>query len=228
MNFMTSQFNLRTTATALGVVAAVFWSAGSSSTLAQTTTNKPPVPDYRFVAQRNIFNPNRFPSSGGDRPRPSGQALARAPGFALVGTMIYEKGSFAFFDGTDAQYKKVIKNSGTIGDYQVAEIAAKYVTLQADTNRVTLPVGMQMKKLGETWELVAGTDAAIGGASTSGFSGGRDREYSNRRFGRRAAQDNSSSSEQTDSAPAPAPAPTGDVSDVMKRLMQQRERELQK
>jgi hypothetical protein len=199
---------------------------GLQPTLARAAaTNSPPVPDARFITQRNIFNPNRYAVTLDGRPQFNPRTIAQAPGFSLVGTMIYEKGAFAFFDGTEPQYKKVIKASGTIADYQVSEITPKYVTLQTSTNHVTLPVGMQMKRLGGEWALVAGTDSSSG--SSNGGSGSSDRGSGNRRFGRRSADQNAGSG----SAAAPTSAPSGgggNASDILQKLMQQREKELQK
>ena len=222
----TNNSTMRAAAAGLLVAGLTCLVTGISACAAQGNTNSPPVPDYRFIAQRNIFNPNRYATSD-EHPQFSPQVVARAPGFALVGTMIYDKGAFAFFDGTESQYKKVIKNSGSIADYQVAEINAKYVTLQANTNRVTLPVGMQMKRIGESWELVAGTDLPF---VSSGGGGSSEREYGNRRFGRRSENggNNSGAGASAVTPAAPSSASSADVSEVMKRLMQQREKELQK
>src|SRR5437016_4611968 len=68
---------------------------------ARAQTNSSSAPDFnsfRIITQRNIFDPNR---SGIGRPftrhNPSSNRTIDA--FALVGTMSYEKGKFAFFDG---------------------------------------------------------------------------------------------------------------------------------
>lgn len=87
--------------------------AGAAGTNASSAANS--VPSYRFIAQRSIFNPNRYAGSGEGRLL-NPQRVAAAPGFALVGTMLYERGAFAFFNGTDSQYKKVLQASGVIAD----------------------------------------------------------------------------------------------------------------
>jgi len=204
----------------------------TTSTNSPSATNSVPAkPAYKFIAERNIFNPNRYAGSGEGRVDP--KRVAGYPGFSLVGTMFYDKGTFAFFDGTDSQYKKVLQTSGTIADYRVAEIAPQYVRLEANgnqavTNHVTLPVGMQLKKFPEgDWRLVAGTES-FGGSSDGGSGRWGDRRN---RFGR--SSDNSSSS-SSGAAPPAAPgsgsssSAGGSSSDILKRLMQQREQEMQK
>jgi hypothetical protein len=42
--------------------------------------------------------------------------------FGLVGTMSYEKGYFAFFDGSSSDYRKATQPSETIADYNVKEV----------------------------------------------------------------------------------------------------------
>ena len=161
---------------------------------------------FRIIAQRNIFNPNRYAGRQGGPRNP--RQIARAPGFALVGTMIYEKGAFAFFDGTDPQYKKVLKPSDTIADYRVAEIAPSYVKLETSGNQTTLPVGMQMKEIDGKWELAEGTESL--GRSSDNPSG-------------------ASASETTAEAGSETSSGGGSGADaILRRLMQQREKELQK
>ena len=161
---------------------------------------------FKIIAQRNIFNPNRYAGRSGGPRNP--RQIARAPGFALVGTMIYEKGAFAFFDGTDSQYKKVLKPSDTIADYRVVEIAPSYVKLETGGNQTTLPVGMQMKEIDGKWEMTEGTESL--GGSSGNPSG-------------------ASASETITEAGSETSSGGGSGADaILKRLMQQREKELQK
>ena len=161
---------------------------------------------FKVVAQRNIFNPNRYAGRTGGPRNP--RQIARAPGFGLVGTMIYEKGAFAFFDGSDAQYKKVLKPSDTIADYRVAEIAPSYVKLETGGNQITLQVGMQMKELDGKWELAEGTESL--GRSSDNSSGA------------------SASETTTEAGPETSSGGGSSADAILRRLMQQREKELQK
>lgn len=177
---------------------------------APVPTNSPPgtlsFDAFKVIPERNIFDPNHRPvtdAAAALRPVDPAQ-LARAEGFALVGTLISDKGAFAFFDGTDPKYHKVLPPSGTIGDYRIVAIQPKAVDLAAGSNRVEMPVGMQMKRVGQDdWRLMAGA-VTLAGAGDAGSS-----EHTTATNGVAGAE----------SAADPA------TSAILKRLMQQREKE---
>jgi hypothetical protein len=113
--------------------------------------------------------------------------------------MAYEKGWFAFFDGTSSDFRKVLQPTDTIAGYKVADIRADYVKLAGDGREVELRVGMQMKRHDEgEWQA---------GERTESFE-----------------STNASASATT----KPEPAEAGEQSEVLKRLLQKREQELQK
>jgi hypothetical protein len=151
---------------------------------------------FRIISERNIFNPNR----SGRNPRADGTKTQKPPkvdSFALLGTLSYEKGRFAFFDGSSPDYKKALKPSDTIAGYQVTEITASSVKLAA-TNQPTinLLVGMQMKREEQgPWSMSE-----------------RAESYSSPAPSAAAEQPNGTASNEG-------------MSDVMKRLMQKREQE---
>ena len=161
--------------------------------------------NFKIITQRNIFDPNRRAGSGERGRRIDPNRLARADGFSLVGTLIDKRGEFAFFSGSDSKYKKVLKVAGTIADYKVTEVAPDYVKLEANGNQIKMTVGMQMKKLdaGE-WQLVDG-NIALAKISDTAASETKDTDTS---------EDGPSTGSSADA--------------VLKRLMQQREKELNK
>ncbi len=118
---------------------------------AAQTTNAPAVVDYssfRLIADRNIFDPNRFPhTTRGHR-----QVSRSAPGFSLVGTMTYTNGLIAFFDGSDPDYRKVLSVNGTIAGYQVTVITLNGVKLSSTNKPVELAVGGQMRWESGEWQ----------------------------------------------------------------------------
>jgi hypothetical protein len=122
-----------------------FGSNGSSTTASANGTNGPASLDYaafRVVADRNIFNPNRQGyRSGGPRTRPRS-----VDSFSLVGIMSYEKGTFAFFDGSASEYRKALRTNDTIAGYQLTAIEPNAVKLALQTNELELRVGMQMRR----------------------------------------------------------------------------------
>src|SRR5262245_5625183 len=94
-------------------LAVLLFGAGTFPALGQST-NSPARPDYstfKIVTDRNIFNPHRYARSSRVREtRPT----AKSDSFALVGTMSYERGTFAFFDGSKSEFRKVVKPAEAI------------------------------------------------------------------------------------------------------------------
>jgi hypothetical protein len=167
-------------------------SNGSQNSSLTGTNGAPRSLDYsafRLVAERNIFDPNRSPRSS----RAPTQAKT-VDSFSLVGTMSYEKGDFAFFDGSSSDYKKVLKTNDMIASYKVVAISPELVKIVSGTNLLDLKVGTQMRRRENgTWEREASPAAYT--ASTSSAT------------------------------PSEAAAPSGAESDVLKKMMQRREKE---
>ena len=174
---------------------------GDSSDSAAGTNAGPTSLEYasfKLIVDRNIFDPNRFPRSS---PRPT-RALSRVDSLTLVGTMSYDKGTFAFFDGTSADYKKALKQTDVIVGYKVTNITPTSVTLAAGTNQLNLGVGMQLRREEDgPWRLSgqSGSYAAFAAASSTST--------------------NAASATSTDSTSSAAEA------DIIKRLMQKRQQE---
>jgi hypothetical protein len=196
------------------IVLAVF--TGGSFAVAQSNSVPGPT-DYaafsRFIAERNIFDPSRYPHNSRDthrtnyRPRVS----RAAPLFTLVGTMSYEKGMFAFFDGNQSDLRKVLypSDSNTIAGFAVTGVALGRVTLQSADKKqmVELKIGDGMRLEENRWQRVAKDEmpsiASVATAETS------------------AADDTSSNAEANSTPPS-----AGEENDILKKLMQQREQEL--
>jgi hypothetical protein len=178
---------------------------------AAAQSNSVPGPaDYaqfsRFITERNIFDPGRYAhsSTGASSYRP--KVPRSAPAFTLVGTMHYEKGMFAFFDGNNSDLRKVLyeSDSNSIAGYTVAEISLSGVKLQTADKKQTvrLGIGDMMRQEGSAWRLADSGEA---------FESAPD-----------SATAAESSSPDAGSAPSSASAPN----DILKKLMQQREKEL--
>jgi hypothetical protein len=147
---------------------------------------------FTLISERNIFNANRSARSGrgGDEDR----KVSQVDTFTLVGTLTYEKGPYAFFDGSSPDYSKVLEPGKSIAGYKIAAVEGNAVKLESGTNTVELSVGMKMRREEEgEWQVVSSGQPA-----------------------------NVSSSPSTGSSDSAA----GEESDIVKRLMQQREQEL--
>jgi hypothetical protein len=161
----------------------------------------------RFITERNIFDPGRYAHSspGASTYRPP--VSRSAPAFTLVGTMNYEKGIFAFFDGNNSDLRKVLyeSDSNSIAGYTVTEITLTSVKLQSADNKQTvqLKIGDMMRQEGSEWRL------SETGESPAFTSGG-----------------NAPAAEGASPAAAAVPSSASAPNDILKKLMQQREQEL--
>ena len=196
--------------------------AGSPTPAAQPEKSSPGMDyeSFRIITERNIFDPNR--SGRGSHSSRKGSSK-RGPGefFALLGTLSYEKGSFAFFDGSSSQYRSVLETSNNIAGYTIAAITASHVRLELTNGQaIELPVGMQMNKQDQgDWTLVARAEptASSGRLSASADKPGAD-----------GPETPVASEEEPEKVEKTAPSLSGAADGVLKRLMQKREQELTK
>lgn len=188
---------------------------------------------FRLIAERNIFNAER---SGGRVVLPTSRPR-RVESFTLVGTMAYEKGVFAFFESSNSEYARVVKAGGVIAGHKIADVLANAVKLEADGKIVELPLGAAMRREDEgTWHLGEAISTSNGSAYASNRSnddrssrssrGDRDRndDSRSRRSDNDSERGNSPDSNRSSAAPA---VPGADQSEILKRLMERRERESQ-
>jgi len=177
--------------------------SGRTQTDSTAGTNTGPASlDYaafKMIVDRNIFDPNRRPH------RPGTPSVRRPKSFdslTLVGTMTYEKGTFAFFDGTSSEYKKALKLTDTIAGYKVANIAPNSVKLASGTNELDLSVGAQLRREEDGPWLLAGRGGSYSDTPAA-----------------------TSATAAPTTAAASEAAPSGPDSDVLKKLMERRQKE---
>ena len=174
--------------------------ANAQSTDDSNTTD---YDSFQIIVQKNIFDPDRHPHWPNPFPRERG-----VPTFSLAGTMSYRKGMFAFFSGTSDDYQKVLQQGGTIAGYTVTNITFDGAQLLSSGKTVDMKVGAAMRLEGSDWELSApGEWGEISSSSETPSS----------------AQP--AGSQNTDSPSAPEPSSGGAPSDILKRLMEQRQQE---
>ena len=198
---------------------------------------------FRVISERNIFNANRSSRSSGRTSSREPERRVRTETFTLVGTMSYEKGRFAFFDGSSSQFRKVLQSEESIAGFKVAEVAPACVKLQTTNGQILeLCVGMQRKKReDEEWQLagrvesseVAGSGSASGGQTSSSAG---DPDVLKKLMERREQEGGVASDTSTQpalEADTKAAEPkdagsSGETDEVLKRLLQKREQELNK
>lgn len=196
---------------------------------------------FRIVSERNIFDPRRSGRSTSRNERREPERQVRMERFALLGTMSYEKGRYAFFDGSNSDFRKVAKPADSIAGFKIAEVAPTCVKLEMTNGQILeLCVGMQMKKLEEgDWQLAGKADPAQGtsrpassSSSLSSASGPESEEVLKRLQERREQEGGAvSAAPAVERPPVEEPKPTaapGESDDVLKRLLQKREQELNK
>lgn len=148
--------------------------AGTNAGKASNGTNTVGRFDYtsfRIIEDRNIFDPTRRPMRT-NFTRGSNAPVRRSQFFGLVGTISYEKGSFAFFDGSSSEFRKALKPEDTIAGYKVSEIGTDKVKLESAGKAVELRVGSQMRKeeAGE-WTVSTRTDTLATTVPTADATG---------------------------------------------------------
>ena len=189
--------------------------AVAASAWAQTNGNQTPGPtDYaqfsRFVATRNIFDPNRQPHSPSTRTRTTRTTRTHSPStpaFTLVGTMSYEKGWFAFFSGNSDELKQVLPAGKKIAGYTVTQVSQGRVTLAAadPKGNLQLRIGDVMRQENGKWELSGSGEVPAGDSSSTPEA----------------------ASAASSESPAAASTPASEPNDILKKLMEKRAKESQ-
>ncbi|TAK93564.1 MAG: hypothetical protein EPO07_17955 [Verrucomicrobia bacterium] len=243
MNFTRAVFKLLSS---LLVLVASTAGAQSTNTTAATTVAPARVEStsqkldesaFRIVSERNIFNGNR---SGGTVRLASSRRPTRVETFTLVGTMAYEKGVFAFFEGSSSEFTKVLKTDGVIAGHKIADILADAVKLEADGKEIELTIGSQMRREDEgAWHMAEASGGSVSSGGNTSFASNRNNSDSNNRNGRfnrggnngRRTESNNNrgnntpAAEASTSTSATPSSSSADAAEVLKRLMEQRAKE---
>jgi len=115
----------------------------SSSTKSGSTVPAEGFAAFKPISDKNIFNPNRNGRAQSDQPA---RKSPKVESFALVGTMSYEKGEFAFFESENSSYRKTAKPGDDIAGHKLTTIGSDEVKLLKDEKEVELKVGYQLRR----------------------------------------------------------------------------------
>jgi hypothetical protein len=197
----------------------------------ERTTTRLDESAFRIVAERNIFNANRIGPVRVTSPR----RPSVVESFTLVGTMDYEKGEFAFFEGSSSELTKVLKPGAVIAGHKLLAVSSQGVRLEADGREIDLPVGSQMRREDEgLWQVAearfSSPSPASNTASVASRSGRAERSNESLDRSRRGSDSSSRRGDNSESVnrPTASAAASGESEDeVLKRLMERRERESQ-
>ncbi len=121
--------------------------APSSQAPAQSASS-PTTPDFtsfRIITERNIFNASRSGTSAPTVDRTPGPK-PREDNFTLVGTLGDGQQWTAFFDGSRSELRGRLRRNETIAGYTLTQITNSGVQLENGTNTVQLRVGTQLRR----------------------------------------------------------------------------------
>jgi hypothetical protein len=159
---------------------------------------------FTMVADRNIFNQNRVPRSSRGTATNVVRRTPKIESLTLVGTMDYEKGKMAFFDGSSSQFKKAVKVGDSVGAFKLLDVTPSQVKLAGDKAEMELKLGQALRREDDgDWQLSSVSVFGSGASSTGALSG-----------------------KPADSTPASdASASGGGADDALKRLLERRAKE---
>jgi len=168
---------------------------------------------FQFARTRNIFDPNRQARSEAPRREqgPPKPPRSRPNFLTLTGTMVTGGKSFAFFSGAGSESSKVAGVGERVSDYKIAAINPADVQLEKGGKSVALGVGKQLTLEGTILVAPALSESAPAVAAAP-----------------------AASSTPADPAvpgtapPATAEPSSGGPSDVLKKMMERRQKEMTK
>ena len=163
---------------------------------------------FRLMRTKNMFDPSRRPArtetASAQRPAPARENKSST--LTLTGTMVTEGKVLAFFAGTRADYSKVLSVGGTIADCKITAIKATEVEMERGGKPGALVIGHQLQIEGAPSDVPA-EEPASGAPPIAGAP---------------------PADPAAPAGPTAGPAPSNDKSDVLRRMMERREKELNK
>jgi hypothetical protein len=171
----------------------------ASTPAPDTAASGPQFSDFRIIPERNIFNANRSAARTDQAPVRETPRAPQIDSFTLLGTLSYENGQFAYFDGSDPAYRAALEADESIAGGRLRRIEPDRVVLEIDGQVLELKVGMGLRR-------------EDNGAWT---------------VSKERPPESPSASRPTGTSRTGSSTSTNDTDDVLKRLMQQREQELE-
>lgn len=171
---------------------------------------------FRLIRTRNIFDPERRPiQSGTVAQRPQAAPPPRSNYVSLTGTMTTTGKKLAFFAGSAAEYNRVIGLQEVIAGYTIADILPTQVKLERDGKPTVVNVGQQIPLAASGTPPAAPIATPPSGADTPPQGAGTPPESATPPTGTPA-----------DSPASTSSPPTTDKSEVLRRMMEARQKEL--
>ena len=118
------------------------------------SSSPPDFSEFRIILERNIFDPGRTPGYGN-----AARSRERPPEterLYLKGVLIQKGAALAFFEGTKAAYNAIRTTGESIGEFKISHIHTERIIIEGEGRRIEIPVGSGlMKEEGREWELSA-------------------------------------------------------------------------
>jgi len=125
-------------------------------------SSSPEFSSFKIILERNIFDSDRRPfreNSDRSKPRPNPQQTDR---FVLLGVLIHNENSLAFFEGSQKEYRKEFRPGESIAGYRITDISTVKVTLEKKGRQIPLLIGQGMSSTdGEDWSISMGTSPGM-------------------------------------------------------------------
>ena len=181
-----------------------------SSTTAQVAATAQGYNAFHLVRTRNIFEPDRQgPPRTEEQPRPQA-TTTRSNFIVLTGTMVTSSRTLAFFTGSRPEYARVIPVGEKIADFTLTSITPAQVELEHAGKQIAVAVGGPVPLEGTSAAGVTSEPVPPGVSAPPGAG---------------AAITNPAPG-ATAVTTSPAPAPTGDKAEVLRRMMERRQKEM--
>jgi hypothetical protein len=229
------QLNLRSRTGTTLLLLSLLAVTGASVAVAQTNTTAARATrteastslsydSFRLVNERNIFDGNRSGQRVRSSRSTSRQRSAQVESFNLVGTLVADGKSTAFFDGTDSSFRKALTAGSRISAFQVVDIQPAGVRLAEGTNTIDLKVGAGFAREDRgPWKTTGVGTKYV--ASTSGRNSNEALRNDSAADSNEDATDGGSTSDAEPSESASTGSGSMEANDVLKKLMEKRERE---
>ena len=175
---------------------------------------------FRSVKARNVFDPDRH-AMRGEAPPPAVPPANRPNFLTLTGTMVAEGKMLAFFSGSQTPYNKVVPVGESVADFKITAITNTQVEMERDGKAVVLAVGKQMPMEGTAAPSTPAPEAVAPTVPTPTAENIPAPEPA-------PANDPAPAGAEPADAKPTDPAPAGETSDVIRRMMERRQKELTK
>ena len=173
---------------------------------AQAVEKAPGFDTFRLMRTRNMFDPSRRPArtDTASAARTVAAPQSRNSTLTLTGTMVTDGKTLAFFNGTRSDYAKVLAVGGAVADCKITAIHPTQVEIERGGKPAVLAIGQQLQIEGAPSDVPAPEPAPA------------------------TAAEPAPGAAPADPAAPPAPAASNDKSEVLRRMMERREKEMNK